>query len=68
MISSREIQTSVRLILPGELATYAISQGAKSVSKCTLLFPDVLVFSLICWSSLLIWRKLDRVYRGGISL
>lgn len=26
-ISSREIQTSVRLILPGELAKHAISEG-----------------------------------------
>ncbi|KAF8056592.1 hypothetical protein FPV67DRAFT_1729618 [Lyophyllum atratum] len=30
-ISSREIQTSVRLILPGELAKDAISEGTKSV-------------------------------------
>ncbi|KAJ7359088.1 histone-fold-containing protein [Mycena albidolilacea] len=32
-ISSREIQTSVRLILPGELAKHAISEGTKSVTK-----------------------------------
>jgi len=32
-ISSREIQTSVRLILPGELAKHAISEGPKSVTK-----------------------------------
>jgi hypothetical protein len=37
-ISSREIQTAVRLILPGELAKHAISEGTKSVtSKCSLL-------------------------------
>ncbi|KAF8075714.1 hypothetical protein FPV67DRAFT_1407406, partial [Lyophyllum atratum] len=30
-ISSREIQTSMRLILPGELAKHAISEGTKSV-------------------------------------
>jgi histone H2B len=35
-ISSREIQTSVRLILPGELAKHAISEGTKSV---TSMFP-----------------------------
>jgi hypothetical protein len=29
-ISSREIQTSVRLILPGELAKHAISEGTKA--------------------------------------
>ena len=28
-ISSREIQTSVRLILPGELAKHAVSEGTK---------------------------------------
>ncbi len=40
-ISSREIQTSVRLILPGELAKHAISEGTKSVTKvCNLLFVD----------------------------
>ncbi|KAJ7860197.1 histone-fold-containing protein [Mycena leptocephala] len=32
-IGSREIQTSVRLILPGELAKHAISEGTKSVTK-----------------------------------
>lgn len=32
-ISSREIQTSVRLILPGELAKHAISEGTKGVTK-----------------------------------
>merc|ERR1711977_188601 len=30
-ISSREIQTSVRLILPGELAKHAVSEGTKAV-------------------------------------
>jgi histone H2B len=32
-ISSREIQTAVRLTLPGELAKHAISEGTKAVSK-----------------------------------
>ena len=36
-ISSREIQTSVRLILPGELSKHAISEGTKSVTKVSLL-------------------------------
>lgn len=35
-ISSREIQTSVRLILPGELAKHAISEGTKSVTKVSV--------------------------------
>jgi len=34
-IGSREIQTAVRLILPGELAKHAISEGTKAVSKYT---------------------------------
>ena len=34
-ISSREIQTAVRLILPGELAKHAVSEGSKAVSKYT---------------------------------
>ena len=32
-ISSREIQTAVRLILPGELAKHALSEGTKAVTK-----------------------------------
>lgn len=32
-ISTREIQTSVRLILPGELAKHAVSEGTKAVTK-----------------------------------
>lgn len=32
-ISSRDIQTSVRLILPGELAKHAITEGTKAVTK-----------------------------------
>ncbi|GCC42480.1 hypothetical protein chiPu_0026804 [Chiloscyllium punctatum] len=35
-ISSREIQTSVwRLLLPGELAKHAVSEGTKAVTKYT---------------------------------
>lgn len=34
-ISSREIQTAVRLLLPGELSRHAISEGTKAVSKYT---------------------------------
>lgn len=32
-ISSREVQTSVRLILPGELAKHAVSEGTKAITK-----------------------------------
>jgi len=32
-MTSREIQTAVRLILPGELAKHAVSEGTKAVRK-----------------------------------
>ncbi|KAH7656900.1 Histone H2B protein [Dioscorea alata] len=34
-ITSREIQTSVRLVLPGELSKHAVSEGTKAVTKFT---------------------------------
>ena len=34
-ISSREIQTAVRLHLPGELSKHAVSEGTKAVTKYT---------------------------------
>ena len=33
--TSREIQTAVRLLLPGELAKHAVSEGTKAVTKYT---------------------------------
>lgn len=46
-ISSREIQTAVRLILPGELSKHAISEGTKSVTKVwsTLLFYILFIYA-----------------------
>lgn len=32
-LSSREVQTAVRLVLPGELGKHAISEGTKAVTK-----------------------------------
>lgn len=32
-LSPREIQTSVRLMLPGELSKHAVSEGTKAVTK-----------------------------------
>ena len=32
-VGSREIQTAVRLVLPGELAKHAVSEGAKATTK-----------------------------------
>ena len=34
-LTSREIQTAVRLALPGELAKHAVSEGTKAVTKFT---------------------------------
>ncbi|XP_076668747.1 histone H2B-like [Andrena cerasifolii] len=34
-ITSREVQTAVRLLLPGELAKHAVSEGTKAVTKFT---------------------------------
>ena len=32
-LSSREVQTAVRLVLPGELAKHAVSEGTKACTK-----------------------------------
>ena len=32
-VTSREMQTAVRLVLPGELAKHAVSEGTKAVAK-----------------------------------
>ena len=34
-ITPREIQTAVRLLLPGKLAKHAVSKGTKAVTKYT---------------------------------
>eukprot|EP00798_Chlamydomonas_sp_ICE-L_P017998 gene17998-biopygen26951 len=34
-VTSREIQNAVRLVLPGELAKHAVSEGTKAVTKFT---------------------------------
>lgn len=34
-LSPREVQTSVRLMLPGELSKHAVSEGTKAVTKYT---------------------------------
>lgn len=40
-ITSREIQTAVRLVLPGELAKHAVSEGTKAVTKFTAIRGDI---------------------------
>eukprot|EP01068_Selenidium_serpulae_P005905 Selendium_serpulae@DN4217_c0_g1_i10.p1 len=34
-LSSREIQSAIRLVLPGELAKHSVSEGTKAVTKYT---------------------------------
>merc|ERR1719371_134463 len=40
-LSSREIQSAVKLLLPGELSKHAISEGTKAVQKfgCAIAIP-----------------------------
>lgn len=59
-ISSREIQTSVRLILPGELAKHAISEGTKSVTSAYFPVDGRIVTDLEVQSS----RQQARNRRG----
>ena len=47
-ISSREIQTSVRLILPGELSKHAISEGTKQVLRSMPLDLMLIRFAQGC--------------------
>jgi histone H2B len=34
-LGSREVQTAVKLVLPGDLAKHAVSEGSKAVAKFT---------------------------------
>lgn len=65
-ISSREIQTSVRLILPGELAKHAISEGTKSVTSkyCAIL----LWYRTHALFRVLHWVEVNNFYLSGVSL
>ncbi|KAM7526841.1 hypothetical protein LguiA_016743 [Lonicera macranthoides] len=49
-ITSREIQTAVRLVLLGELAKHAVSEGTKAVTTFTIL-SDVKLRSLSLFCS-----------------
>uniref|UniRef100_A0ABI8A9F6 Histone H2B n=4 Tax=Felinae TaxID=338152 RepID=A0ABI8A9F6_FELCA len=54
-ITSREIQTAVRLLLPGELAKHAVSEGTKAVTKYTS--SKYCIFYKLKACSNTIWRK-----------
>ena len=47
-LSSREVQTAVRLLLPGELAKHAVSEGTKAVTKYSTAWASFWL-SLFCW-------------------
>ena len=36
-LGSREIQTAVKLVLPGDLAKHAVSEGGKAVAKADVV-------------------------------
>ena len=42
-LSSREVQTAVRLLLPGELAKHAVSEGTKAVTKYTSVWASLIL-------------------------
>ena len=55
-LSWREIQTAVRLMLPGELAKHAVSEGTKAVTKVSsaytfeaLPFENEIVHDFVDW-------------------
>ncbi len=48
-LSSREIQTAVRLVLPGELAKHAVSEGTK------VRRGAVVAACCLCWVSVCLW-------------
>ncbi|XP_066289747.1 uncharacterized protein [Branchiostoma lanceolatum] len=49
-ISSREIQTAVRLLLPGELAKHAVSEGTKAVTKYTSVFLENVIRDAVTYT------------------
>lgn len=74
-ISSREIQTAVRLILPGELAKHAISEGTKSVTSTCPLFHlraalelIVLCRVLVCWCQVIAFHVLYFYHLSAVVL
>ncbi|KAL4082173.1 hypothetical protein QTP88_005266 [Uroleucon formosanum] len=63
-ITSREIQTAVRLLLPGELAKHAVSEGTKAVTKGTIEDKNgVIIYEDIQRGD--VWKKyLEQLYEG----
>ena len=40
-IGSREVQSAVRLVLPGELSKHDVSEGTKAMTKLNTMFPGL---------------------------
>ena len=50
-ITNREIQTDLRLLLPGELAKHAVSEGTKAVTKYTSsTFTQNIYIKYMCYT------------------
>ncbi|CAJ0948072.1 unnamed protein product, partial [Mesorhabditis belari] len=59
-ISSREIQTAVRLILPGELAKHAVSEGTKAKKSFFGSWVDVGQIQVRKYENETIWKGIIR--------
>eukprot|EP00095_Tigriopus_kingsejongensis_P009618 snap_masked-scaffold328_size205007-processed-gene-0.9 protein:Tk09618 transcript:snap_masked-scaffold328_size205007-processed-gene-0.9-mRNA-1 annotation:"PREDICTED: uncharacterized protein LOC101999520" len=67
-ITSREIQTAVRLLLPGELAKHAVSEGTKAVTKYTSSKIESLATESVEGSALTL-QGIDHIHGGdGLPL
>ncbi|CAH2018269.1 unnamed protein product [Acanthoscelides obtectus] len=63
-ITSREIQTAVRLLLPGELAKHAVSEGTKAVTKYTSSNNIDVVFASTVYTVRKIRTKKKRFFQN----
>jgi len=64
-ITSREIQTAVRLLLPGELAKHAVSEGTKAVTKW--VFRSFYILLLRCLDVEKVARLRERPSRAPVG-
>uniref|UniRef100_G1MJL8 Histone H2B n=1 Tax=Ailuropoda melanoleuca TaxID=9646 RepID=G1MJL8_AILME len=67
-ITSREIQTAVRLLLPGELAKHAVSEGTKAVTKYTSSNVQMNVLKPRLFQMLLLGRNNCSLHSQGLQL
>ena len=67
-ITSREIQTAVRLLLPGELAKHAVSEGTKAVTKYTSAKRALLEQTDQARSHPKVLFRATQVFKRGLAL